>query len=70
MKNKNSQLVKIASHLMKGKSVTPIQALNNWGCFRLSARILDLKNRGMRIKTETKVNRNNGKSFASYSIAK
>jgi hypothetical protein len=38
-----SQTKKIKRHLLKGHSVTPIEALNKWGCFRLGARIYDLQ---------------------------
>ena len=31
---------------------TPIDALNKFGCFRLAARISDLRNDGMLIKTK------------------
>lgn len=67
---KKTQLVRIHNHLNKGRSITPIQALEQFGCFRLSARILDLKKLGLRIKTKTIVNRKTGKSFASYSLSK
>ena len=36
----------ILSHLKTGKSITPIEALNLYGCFRLSGRIYDLKKDG------------------------
>jgi hypothetical protein len=65
MKNKHSQLIKIAAHLARGRSITPIEALNRYGCFRLAARIHDLRKRGISIK-QTKIHRN-GKSYASYS---
>ena len=41
MKNThNSQLL---AALKAGESITPIDALNRWGCFRLSGRIHDLR---------------------------
>jgi Helix-turn-helix domain len=67
---KKTQLVRIHNHLNKGRSITPIQALEQFGCFRLSARILDLKKLGLRIQRKTIFNRNTGKKFASYSLAK
>ena len=64
-----SQNRKIAEHLMAGKSITPVEALNNYGCFRLGARIHDLKNKqGFNI--ETKTVESNGKRFAEYSLTK
>jgi len=62
-----SQSVRIYKHLVSGKSLTAIQALDKFGCFRLAARIAELKRMGFRIKTTTKTNKQ-GKRFASYSI--
>jgi len=61
-----SQCYNILIHLQQGKSITPIDALNLFGVFRLSARIKDLRDIGHEIETKTvKVNK---KEFASYSI--
>lgn len=38
-----AQVVRIREHLVLGNTLTPIQALNLFGCFRLGARIHDLK---------------------------
>lgn len=62
-----SQTTQIQRHLEKGKSLTAIQALNKFGCFRLAARIADLRNDGMNIKT-TIVKLKNNKHIATYSI--
>ena len=62
-----SQTTKIQKHLEKGKSLTAIQALNKYGCFRLAARIADLRNDGMNIKT-TIVKLKNNKHIATYSM--
>ena len=56
----------IANYLKNGKAITPIQALNKFNCFRLAARISDLRNDGMKIIT--KIITKEGKSYASYSI--
>lgn len=61
-----SQTIRIKEHLLSGKSITPIEALNQYGCFRLGARIFDLKEQGLNIKTEM-VERN-GKRFAEYRL--
>lgn len=60
----NSQNKQILNHLESGKTITPIDALNLFGCFRLGARIHDLKSEGYDIKAEIKVV--NGKRFAEY----
>ena len=62
----NSQNKQILNHLESGKTITPIDALNLFGCFRLGARIHDLKSEGHDIKTEIKSV--NGKRFAEYSL--
>ena len=61
-----TQNQQIAKYLNNGKSITPIQALNKFNCFRLAARISDLRNDGMKIIT--KIVTKEGKSYASYSI--
>lgn len=62
-----NQTTQIANYLQKGKTLTPIEALNKFGCFRLAARIADLRNDGMLIKT-TIVKLKNKKQVAQYSI--
>lgn len=61
-----SQKNKIRQHLESGKSITPIDALNLFGCFRLATRIYELKEEGLPIKT--KMVSNGDKYFASYSL--
>jgi hypothetical protein len=62
-----SQNKQIADYLNKGKKLTPIDALNKFGCFRLAARIADLRNEGMNIVTNT-IKLDNKKQIAQYSI--
>lgn len=52
MDTTTTQTKAIKAHLESGKSITPIDALNEYGCFRLGARIYDLKDTGMNIITE------------------
>ena len=61
-----SQNKKILNYLLKGKKLTPIDALEKFGCFRLSARILDLRKEGYDIITENITKQ--GKTFAQYSM--
>jgi hypothetical protein len=63
MKTQNEQ---IKAYLSKGKSITPVDALNKFGCFRLSARIKNLRDDGLIIATKYVTKK--GKTFASYSI--
>lgn len=59
-----TQTQKILQHLQSGKPLTPITALKKFGCFRLAARISDLRKDGHTIFTETVTK--NKKTFASY----
>lgn len=61
-----SQKKLIKQHLMSGKSITPIDALQLFGCFRLATRVFELKEEGMPIVTT--IVESNGKRFASYSL--
>ena len=61
-----SQNQQIEKHLSKGYSLNPIQALTKFGCFRLAARIADLRNQGLNIATKNVTK--NGKTFASYKL--
>ena len=64
-----SQNKQIKAWLENGKSITPLDALNLFGSFRLGARIFDLKNDyGMNIKTE--MVEENGKRYARYSLVR
>ena len=62
----SSQTEKIIQWLKLGHSITPIDALKMFGCFRLGARIHDLKQKGYEIKSE--LIERDGKRFAEYSI--
>ena len=61
-----TQNQQIKSYLEKGKEITPIQALNKFGCFRLAARINDLRKDGLNIAT--KIMSKDGKTYASYRL--
>ena len=64
--NYNSQEGMILKHLKTNPDITPLQALNLYGVFRLGARIFDLKAKGYPIKREWV--HNNGKKWASYRL--
>ena len=61
-----SQQENILNYLRQGNKITPIEALNKFGCFRLSAVIFDIKADGVAVHTE--MVEKNGKSFAEYSL--
>lgn len=64
---KDSQTTSIFVYLSSGKSLTALEALNLFGCFRLAARINDLRSEGYNIKTEIIATKNN-KRVAEYKL--
>jgi hypothetical protein len=62
----DSQNSLIKGWLMNGRSLTTLEALNMFGCFRLAARISNLRDEGMDIHTE--IVEINDKRVARYSI--
>lgn len=60
-----SQNKAIKAHLEKGNSINAIQALEMFGCFRLAARIKDLKDTGM-IIDKAMIANEKGKHYAVY----
>lgn len=61
-----SQTKRILKFLLSGNKITPIQALRKFGCLRLSARILHIR-QSYKVKTEmVSVGR---KRIARYSIS-
>lgn len=48
----DSQISLVLNHLQSGKSITPLEALSQYGCYRLGAVIFDLKAEGHKITTE------------------
>lgn len=57
----------ILAYMKSGKSITPIEALNLFGCFRLGARCFELKARGIQIKSEF-ITTHSGKRIKKYWI--
>ncbi len=63
-----SQNEKVLAALMSGRSITAVDALREFGCFRLAARIAVLREMGHQIDTEY-ITRD-GKRFALYTLAR
>ena len=68
MKALDSQNALIKGWLLNGKSITPMEALNMFGCFRLSARIANLREEGLAVVTDMVTI--NDKRVARYYLAK
>ena len=61
-----SQEKDILGHLQRHGSISPLEALEQFGCFRLAARIADL--RAKKHNIETYGGKENGKKFAIYRL--
>jgi hypothetical protein len=67
MNHKNpTQEAVILFNLQCGRTITPLDALKEVGCFRLGARIHQLKKAGHQIETLSV--EQNGKRFAGYRL--
>lgn len=63
---RESQCGLILAALQCGRRLTALEALDEFGCFRLAARIYDLREAGHEIIKETVLG--NGKRHAEYSL--
>ena len=61
----NKQNAKILAHLNEGRSITALEALNLYGCFRLASRIHDLRKAGIDVKVGEHTT-SEGKKVARY----
>ena len=71
MTNEQSHKKLIRELLLRGGSITALEALRDFGCYRLASRISDLRNEGFKIKKvmEESISKITGKPvrFARYS---
>lgn len=63
-----SQNKRILEHLSLGRTITSLEALLLFVCFRLAARISDIRSKGHTIKSEMVIVGNNKKKVARYSL--
>jgi hypothetical protein len=68
LKTKPSQTQMILDYMNRHGSITPREALNTFNCFRLGARIWELKRKGYAIQVINVTE--NGKTYAKYSLTK
>ena len=64
-----TQKAGVRAWLLKGRSITPLEALNRFGSLRLSAIIFDLREEGLPIVTE-KIQVSPKKRVAQYYLPK
>ncbi len=67
--SQRSQSENILRHLKSGKSITSLDALREFGCFRLGARIWEIKKSGLKVESKM-IDVGNGKHVAEYSLSK
>jgi hypothetical protein len=67
MESTDSQNALIKGWLLNGHSITQLEALTQFGCFRLAARIAYLRDKGLDVMTDM-VTLENGKRVARYSV--
>ena len=68
MKSTDSQTALIKGWLLNGRSITQLDALNMFGCFRLAARIANIREEGFDIVTDMITI--NDKRVANYRLSK
>ena len=62
-----SQTTDILRHLAKGRTLTPLEALERFGTFRLAARIAEIRRQGHSVETDT-VRTRGGARVARYRL--
>lgn len=67
-KSARSQCDMILAYLQKGYSLTQMDALRMFGCFRLASRVHDLRERGYNINA-CKITTSTGKRVCEYVLA-
>lgn len=66
---KQSQSDKILDSLLNGEEITAMDALYQFGCMRLAARISDIRKCGYEVNTKSRILAT-GKRIAVYSLRK
>ena len=64
-KTEGHQNARILAHLQSGRTLTALEALEWFKCFRLASRVCDLRKAGHLVEKRT-VKTNSGKSVAEY----
>jgi len=65
MSIQETQNSRVLDHLKCGNTITPLDALELFGCFRLGARIFELRQEGHQIE-KTMVTNDEGNKYAEY----
>ena len=65
-----SQCVQIKKYMEEHGSITQMEEVSEFNCYRLSARINDLRKTGLNIETKNERNKNNSGTHARYFLIK
>jgi hypothetical protein len=68
MKKERSQNARILDHLMSGRTLNQLEAIELFGCIRLPARITELRQQGFGIDCKMVKNQSTGKVYGQYSL--
>ena len=63
-----TKIQRVTEHLLDGKPITPVIALERYGSFSLGKIIGSLRKRGFRIRTQIVYHPSTGSRFARYSL--
>jgi hypothetical protein len=64
----HDQNARILAHLQSGRTLTALEALDWFKCFRLASRVCDLRKAGYLVEKRT-VKTNSGKNIAQYYLS-
>ena len=64
----HDQNARILAHLQSGRTLTALEALDWFKCFRLASRVCDLRKAGYDVQKRT-IKTNSGKNIAQYYLA-
>lgn len=70
MEAKMTQMNMIRRHLKEGRPIDPMEALREYGCYRLGAIIFNLRQEGLQISTELQFHKNKYGHTTHYAIYK
>ena len=65
-----NQCTQIKEYMEEHGSITQMEAVNEFNCYRLSARINDSRKIGVKIETKNERNKNNSGTHARYFLIK
>lgn len=64
----NTQVTQVLNHLKQGRSITQVDAIRLFNCYRLSAIIKKLRNQGYEIVTYNERNSSGNGTHARYEL--